>query len=150
VEHVDELRRALNMPQDLRFALAGGVLIGISATVMLITLGRITGISGIFAGCLQPKSDGAWRYLFVLGLVLGPVIYHPLSGTLAPLPNEAGWPLTVMSGLLVGFGTRMGGGCTSGHGVCGIGRLSLRSIVGTVVFIGAGMLTVFLVRHGGS
>jgi uncharacterized membrane protein YedE/YeeE len=134
------------LSQNLTNALAGGVLIGISATVMLITLGRITGISGIFAGCLRPEPGGAWRYLFVLGLVLGPVIYHQISGTMAPLPSEAGWPLTIMAGLLVGFGTRMGGGCTSGHGVCGIGRLSLRSMVGTVVFIGTGMATVFVMR----
>lgn len=135
------------MSQSLMFALAGGVLIGVSATVMLVTLGRITGISGIFASCLRPESDSAWRYLFVLGLILGPVIYHQLSGTMAPPSSQADWPLTVVAGLLVGFGTRMGGGCTSGHGVCGIGRLSLRSVVGTLVFIGTGMVTVFVVRH---
>ena len=134
------------MSQNLINALAGGVLIGVSATVMLITLGRITGISGIFAGCLRPEPGGAWRYLFVLGLVLGPIIFHQVSGTMAPLPSEAGWPLTIIAGLLVGFGTRMGGGCTSGHGVCGIGRLSLRSMVGTVIFIGTGMATVFVMR----
>ena len=134
------------MSQNLINALVGGVLIGVSATVMLITLGRITGISGIFAGCLRPEPGGAWRYLFVLGLVLGPIIYHQISGAMAPLPSEAGWPLTIMAGVLVGFGTRMGGGCTSGHGVCGIGRLSLRSMVGTVVFIGTGMATVFVMR----
>lgn len=135
------------MSQSLIFALVGGVVIGVSATVMLITLGRITGISGIFAGCLQPESGSAWRYLFVLGLLLGPVIYHQMSGTSAPLPSEAGWPLIVLAGLLVGFGTRVGGGCTSGHGVCGIGRLSLRSIVGTAVFIGTGIVTVFVMRY---
>jgi uncharacterized membrane protein YedE/YeeE len=118
------------MPQNLILALGGGVLIGVSAMVMLILLGRITGISGIFAGCLKPQPGGAWRYLFVLGLILAPIVYHQLSGTQAPLPSEAGWPLT-----------------TSGHGVCGIGRLSRRSIVGTVVFIGTGMVTVFVMRH---
>lgn len=135
------------MPQNLILALGGGVLIGLSAMVMFILLGRITGISGIFAGCLKPEPAGAWRYLFVLGLILAPIVYHQLSGTQAPLPSDAGWPLTVMAGLLVGFGTRMGGGCTSGHGVCGIGRLSRRSIVGTVFFIGTGMVTVFVMRH---
>jgi uncharacterized membrane protein YedE/YeeE len=129
------------------FAIGGGVLIGISATVMLVVLGRIAGISGIFAGCLRPQAGNAWRYLFLLGLMAGPVIWHLLSGRPVPLPSEAGWPLTVVAGLLVGFGTRMGSGCTSGHGVCGIARLSGRSVTGTAVFIAAGMLTVFVTRH---
>lgn len=135
------------MSRELISALAGGLMIGLSATVMLTVLGRITGISGIFSGCLKRAQDSAWRYLFLIGLTLGPVAYHQLSGTVPPLPSEAGWPLTAAAGLLVGFGTRMGGGCTSGHGVCGIGRLSVRSIVGTFMFIGFGMATVFIMRH---
>ena len=135
------------MSQGLIYALVGGLMIGVSATVMLTVLGRITGISGIFSGCLRPDADSAWRYLFVLGLILGPVVFHLLSNTSAPHPSEAGWPLTIVAGLLVGFGTRMGGGCTSGHGVCGIARLSVRSTVGTCVFIGFGMVTVFAMRH---
>jgi len=128
-------------------ALAGGLLIGISATAMLFLLGRITGISGIFAGCLKPAPDGAWRYLFLLGLILGPFLFHRFSGAPVPLPSSAGWPLTIAAGLLVGFGTRLGGGCTSGHGVCGIARLSKRSIAGTIVFMAMGVLTVFVMRH---
>jgi uncharacterized membrane protein YedE/YeeE len=133
--------------QTLTMALIGGVLIGISSTLMLMVLGRVTGISGIFSASLRPGSAGAWRYLFLLGLILGSVLFHLLSNTTAPLPSEAGWPLTVVAGLLVGFGTRLGGGCTSGHGVCGIARLSTRSIAGTLTFIGCGMLTVFIMRH---
>ena len=135
------------MSADLIAALAGGVLIGISATGMLFLLGRITGISGIFAGCFKLNQDGAWRYLFLLGLVLGPWFYHLVSGVPMPLPSGAGWPLTIVAGLLVGFGTRLGGGCTSGHGVCGIARLSKRSMTGTAVFMAAGFLTVFITRH---
>jgi uncharacterized membrane protein YedE/YeeE len=135
------------METNILSALTGGALIGISATLMLMMLGRITGISGILAGCIRPAADGAWRYLFVAGLIAGPLCYHWLSGISVPPASEAGWLLTVVAGLLVGLGTRIGGGCTSGHGVCGIARLSGRSIVATAVFIGAGMLTVFVVRH---
>ncbi|MDH3978715.1 MAG: YeeE/YedE thiosulfate transporter family protein [Gammaproteobacteria bacterium] len=135
------------MDAALISALTGGLLIGLSATCMLWLLGRITGISGIFAGCLMPASDGIWRFLFVAGLIAGPWLFHEFTATPAPLPSEAGLLPTVLAGLLVGFGTRMGGGCTSGHGVCGIGRLSLRSIVSTMVFISVGVITVFITRH---
>ena len=124
----------------------GGVLIGLSSLAMLALLGRITGISGIFAGVITAES-GTWRWAFMVGLIGGPVLYHLLTSASAPLPSEAGWPLTVIAGLLVGFGTRYAGGCTSGHGVCGIGRLSQRSMAATATFIGAGMVTVYITRH---
>ena len=134
------------MQPDWMQALAGGVLIGISATLMLAMLGRVTGISGIFASCLEPAA-GAWRIFFLVGLIVGPALFHGMSGAPVPLPSEAGWLVAVAAGLLVGFGTRMGSGCTSGHGVCGIGRLSARSIVATCVFMAGGFATVFVVRH---
>jgi uncharacterized membrane protein YedE/YeeE len=131
---------------NLLLPLAGGILIGISSLLMLALLGRITGISGIFAGAIQGEK-GVWRWAFLAGLIVAPLLYHVIARQPAPAPSEAGWPLTVVAGLLVGFGTRYAGGCTSGHGVCGIGRLSPRSMAATVTFIGAGMLTVYVARH---
>lgn len=128
-------------------ALIGGLLIGVSATLMLMMLGRITGISGILAASLRPTPDSAWRYLFLVGLVAGAYSYHWLSGSPPAPASDAGWPVTIVAGLLVGAGTRIGGGCTSGHGVCGIARLSKRSIAATAAFMGAGMLTVFVMRN---
>ena len=127
-------------------ALAGGVLIGLSALAMLALLGRIAGISGIFAGVLTAET-GLWRWAFLAGLILAPPLFHAVSNQPVPAPGNAGWPLIVLVGLLVGFGTRYAGGCTSGHGVCGIGRLSPRSMAATATFIAAGMLTVFVTRH---
>lgn len=127
-------------------ALAGGVLIGLSALAMLALLGRITGISGIFAGVLNAET-GIWRWAFLLGMIAAPLLYHTVSHQPAPVPSSATWPLTIIAGLLVGFGTRYAGGCTSGHGVCGIGRLSPRSMAATATFIAAGMVTVFVTRH---
>jgi len=135
------------MEQAWIMALAGGLLIGGSSLVMLAVLGRIAGISGILAGCLTSETDGLWRFLFVAGLIAGPLLFRTFSGMDAPLPSEAGWPLTIVAGLLVGFGTRLGGGCTSGHGICGIGRLSIRSISATLTFMVLGFVTVFIVRH---
>jgi uncharacterized membrane protein YedE/YeeE len=126
--------------------LAGGILIGASSLAMLALLGRITGISGIFAGAIQGEA-GMWRWAFLAGLIAAPLLYHALSQQSAPVPSEAGWLLTIVAGLLVGFGTRQAGGCTSGHGVCGIGRLSPRSIAATLTFIASGMVTVFVTRH---
>jgi len=131
---------------NLLLPLAGGILIGISSLFMLALLGRITGISGIFASVIQAEK-GVWRWAFLAGLVVAPLLYHGISKLPAPAPSEAGWPLTIVAGLLVGFGTRYAGGCTSGHGVCGIGRLSPRSMAATATFIGAGMLTVYVARH---
>ncbi len=135
------------MTTELGAALLGGVLIGISATVMLLMLGRITGISSIFGSVLQRVAGNAWRWCFLVGLVLGPAIFHYFSDVPVPLPSEAGWPMMLIAGLLVGYGTRLGSGCTSGHGVCGIARLSKRSIAGTGMFMATGMLTVFVTRH---
>jgi uncharacterized membrane protein YedE/YeeE len=126
--------------------LIGGLCIGISSLVMLALLGRITGISGIFAGVISADS-GTWRWAFIAGLIGGPVIFRGLDGSAAVFPSDAGWPLIVVAGLLVGFGTRYAGGCTSGHGVCGIGRLSQRSIMATITFISAGVITVYITRH---
>ncbi len=136
----------MNTVPDFILPLAGGLLIGTSALLMLLVLGRITGISGIYAALFGKEPGGAWRWAFVAGLLAGPLLYHWLSASPAPLPSDAPAVLTVLAGLLVGFGTRYAGGCTSGHGVCGIGRLSPRSMAATAAFIGAGMLTVFLVR----
>lgn len=128
-------------------ALIGGLLIGTAATLFVLFNGRIAGISGIVGGLLRPLAgDVAWRIAFVLGLLMAPLVYR-LN---APLPNlqiDAGYPLLIVAGMLVGIGTRYGAGCTSGHGVCGLSRLSPRSGVATVVFMSAGFATVFVVRH---
>ncbi|UXC20087.1 MULTISPECIES: YeeE/YedE family protein [Comamonas] len=128
-------------------ALAGGALIGLAAVLLVLFNGRIAGISGIVAALLPPRLQrGAWRLAFVLGLLAAPWIYQ----WFAPLPaasSSAAWPLLVLAGLLVGIGTRLGSGCTSGHGVCGLSRLSLRSLVATLVFMATGFATVFVVRH---
>jgi hypothetical protein len=132
---------------NLLIPVVGGALIGISALAMLALLGRIAGISGIFAGVITAEPGSAWRWAFMVGLIAGPLLFQSQSGSSAPLPSEAGWPFSVVAGFLVGFGTRYAGGCTSGHGVCGIGRLSQRSIAATATFIGVGMVTVFITRH---
>lgn len=128
-------------------ALAGGVLIGVAAALLVLLNGRIAGISGILGGLIRPlKGDIVWRAAFVLGLVASPMIY----ALFAPLPVprvDAGWGALVLAGLLVGIGTRYGAGCTSGHGVCGLSRRSPRSLAATVAFMGAGFGTVFVVRH---
>ncbi len=128
-------------------ALAGGVLIGVSAAIFVLLNGRVAGISGILGGLLRPvQGDVAWRLFFLVGLVGAPLVYE-LIGTL-PVPRiDADWAALVGAGLLVGVGTRYGAGCTSGHGVCGLSRLSPRSLVATVAFMGAGFATVFVVRH---
>jgi uncharacterized membrane protein YedE/YeeE len=124
----------------------GGVLIGLSSLAMLALLGRITGISGIFAGVLGAE-QGTWRWAFLAGLIGGPLLFQWLTTSAAPAPIDASWPFIIAAGLLVGFGTRYAGGCTSGHGVCGIGRLSQRSMAATATFIGAGIVTVYVTRH---
>ena len=126
----------------------GGLLIGVAAALLLLLNGRISGISGIVGGLLVPKSpDARWRLLFVVGLLIGAFGYMlATSGTLA-VRMQAPAPVLVAAGLLVGFGTRLGSGCTSGHGVCGIALLSKRSMVASAVFFGVGMLTVFVFRH---
>ncbi len=130
-------------------ALAGGVLIGLAAAMFVSFNGRIAGISGILGGLLRPKAgDVGWRLAFVIGLLVAPVAYQLFDG----LPDSriaASDTLLVIAGLLVGVSRRYGGGCTSGHGVCGLSRLSARSLVATLLFMGAGVATVFVMRHGG-
>jgi len=132
-------------------ALAGGVLIGLAATLLLWLNGRIAGVSGILSGVLLPKrGDTAWRTAFLVGLIAAAGLYMAMAPG-APLPRtdfpRAG---LVLAGVLVGFGTRMGSGCTSGHGVCGLGRLSRRSLVAVVTFMATAIATTFLIRHAWS
>lgn len=128
-------------------ALLGGALIGLAAVLLVLFNGRIAGISGIVGSLLPPRaSGGAWRVAFIIGLLAAPWVY----GLFAPMPaaaSPASWPVLVIAGLLVGFGTRLGSGCTSGHGVCGLSRLSMRSLVATLCFMAAGFATVFVARH---
>ena len=128
-------------------ALAGGVLIGLAAAMFVLLNGRIAGISGVIGGLLKPaRGDIAWRAAFVLGLVGAPLVYRLFSAL--PKPQiDAEYAALVVAGLLVGVGSRYGSGCTSGHGVCGLSRLSPRSLVATAAFMGAGFATVFVMRH---
>jgi uncharacterized membrane protein YedE/YeeE len=128
-------------------AILGGVLIGLAATLLLLLNGRIAGISGIVYGLTQrlPAAEWTWRAAFLAGLMIAGGIAMRLSGT--PTPSPAGIPLLVLAGIAVGYGTRLGGGCTSGHGVCGLGRLSKRSFVAVLVFMTSAIFTVFIVRH---
>jgi uncharacterized membrane protein YedE/YeeE len=129
-------------------ALAGGAMIGASAALFLLLNGRIAGISGILGGLLAPPSrETGWRAAFVAGLVVAPLAYAGLGGSLPPVTVGASFPLLVLAGLLVGFGARLGAGCTSGHGVCGIGRGSPRSLAATGTFMAVAVLTVLVMRH---
>lgn len=130
-------------------ALAGGALIGLAAVVLLAGLGRIAGISGITGGALDPATpadDRAWRWAFLLGLVAAPLLLLPV-GIVPAVTITDNVPLLIAAGLLVGVGTQIGSGCTSGHGVCGLARLSPRSLVATLTFMGVGGVTVFVLRH---
>jgi uncharacterized membrane protein YedE/YeeE len=128
-------------------SLSGGVIIGIAAAMFILLNGRIAGISGILGGLLIPKKgDVLWRALFVIGMVLAPTAWL-LTGPLPEMQIDAGYPLLIIAGLIVGISTRYGSGCTSGHGVCGISRLSPRSIVATLAFMFTGFVTVYIVRH---
>lgn len=128
-------------------ALAGGVLIGMAAALFLLLNGRIAGISGVIGGLLRPaRGDVAWRAAFVIGLIAAPAVYG-LFGVLPAMRIDAQFGALILAGLLVGIGTRYGSGCTSGHGVCGLARLSPRSLVATGAFMGAGFATVYLTRH---
>ena len=128
-------------------ALAGGVLIGSAAALLLLVGGRIAGISGILGGLLKPaRGDVGWRVAFIAGLLVAPFAYALFAAL--PRPQiDASYGALLLAGLLVGVGTRVGGGCTSGHGVCGLSRLSVRSLVATLAFMGAGFATVFVLRH---
>lgn len=128
-------------------ALIGGVFIGIAAAMFVLLNGRIAGISGVLGGLLRPvRGDVAWRAAFVAGLVAAPLVYA-LFATLPAARIEADAGALVLAGLLVGIGTRYGSGCTSGHGVCGLSRLSPRSLVATGAFMAAGFVTVYVIRH---
>jgi len=129
-------------------ATIGGMLIGLAAVLLMAFNGRIAGISGIFSGmAFGASGDKLWRWMFVAGLLLGPVVYTAVSGERPAFSITGNWVLIVIGGLLVGFGTRLGSGCTSGHGVCGLARLSVRSLVAVLVFMAAGILTVLVVKQ---
>lgn len=136
------------MEPDWIYGLAGGTLIGLSAALLLLSRGRIAGISGIVGTLIatRPTSESGLQLLFVLGLIAGPLIVWLAQGR-PVVEIETSLPVLIAGGLLVGFGTRMGGGCTSGHGVCGLSRLSPRSVVATGIFMAVGALTVAIVRH---
>jgi uncharacterized membrane protein YedE/YeeE len=126
----------------------GGMLIGCAAVLLMLANGRIAGVSGILGGLLtRVRGDVAWRAAFVAGLWLGASIYWVARGEPFAVELTASWPVVLAAGLLVGLGTRLGSGCTSGHGVCGIARLSKRSLVATAVFMATGFATVFVTRH---
>jgi uncharacterized membrane protein YedE/YeeE len=130
-------------------ALIGGALIGSAAALLLHASGRIAGVSGILGAALAPRTaDRAWRVAFVLGLPLGALLWASVSGRPAGVAMVAPPGVLVVAGLLVGFGTQLGSGCTSGHGVCGLARRSLRSVVATLTFMAVGALTVWLRRRG--
>jgi uncharacterized membrane protein YedE/YeeE len=128
-------------------ALAGGALIGLAATILILGAGRIMGAAGILGGALATRPDDTgWRLSLIAGLLLAPTVMTLIG--LADRPHfDASWVVLIVSGLLVGFGTRLASGCTSGHGICGIARLSPRSLVGTALFMAAGFATVFIARH---
>lgn len=130
-------------------SLAGGVLIGLSATLLMLSLGRVMGATGILAGLLQPKSgeDFAWRAVLLAGMVTGPVLVWVVSGEMPAVQVPISTTALVIGGLIVGLGVTYGSGCTSGHGVCGMARLSRRSIAATVTFMAFAFATVFVVRH---
>jgi len=131
-------------------SLIGGIVLGLASAIFILFNGRILGISGILGGLLSPRAgDIGWRVSFFLGMAAAPTVFALLApaGFLSAPRIDAGYGLIVVAGLLVGLGTRYGSGCTSGHGVCGLSRLSPRSLVATLTFMGAGFATVLVVRH---
>lgn len=131
-------------------SLAGGILIGLAAALLILMNGRVLGVSGILGGLLPPRGgDTGWRVSFLLGVFAAPLAYRWLTPDhLAQAPRiDASWGWLILAGLLVGAGTRYGSGCTSGHGVCGLSRLSPRSVLATLIFMATGFLVVYLVRH---
>ena len=131
-------------------SLSGGILLGVASAFFILINGRVLGISGILGGLLPPKlGDAGWRIAFLLGMLAAPLVYRLLApADFVQAPRiDAGFATIVGAGLLVGLGTRYGSGCTSGHGVCGLSRLSPRSLVATLAFMGAGFAMVFVVRH---
>jgi uncharacterized membrane protein YedE/YeeE len=128
-------------------ALAGGLLIGAAASWLVLFNGRIAGISGMLGGLLDRASDWPWRLAFVLGLLLAPLLWSRLIGPLPAMQLTATVPRLLLAGVLVGIGTRLASGCTSGHGVCGLSRLSPRSLLATLTFMASAMLTVLVLHH---
>ena len=127
-------------------SLVGGLMLGVETAILLLGIGRIAGISGIFSSLLKPKRVEMWQVLFIAGLIVSPLLYR-LVKPLPVLDISTSIPLLIAAGLLVGFGTRLGSGCTSGHGICGNARLSPRSMAATVTFMLFGILTVYIGRH---
>ena len=130
-------------------ALTGGIIIGFAVVLFFYTTGRLAGISGIFANALTRKLNRSSNLLFLLGLVIGPIGYLYLTKATINFEITNSYILIIIAGFLVGLGTRMGGGCTSGHGICGISRISVRSIIATITFMFTGMLTVFILQQFG-
>jgi hypothetical protein len=129
-------------------SLLGGVILGVAAALYVLLHGRILGISGIISGLLHPTlSDSGWRLSLILGIISAPFMAALFFGIFPVVEIEADWVAIVIAGLLVGFGVQYGSGCTSGHGICGLSRLSPRSLVATIAFMAAGFLTVFILRH---
>ena len=130
-------------------ALLGGALIGLASVLLMTLTGRIAGISGIFGGCLTlAAGDKVWRFAFIAGLILAPGASGLLGYPLSTPDMPASWVMIAIAGLLVGFGARLGGGCTSGHGICGSSRLSARSIAATIIFMASAIVVVAIIRHG--
>jgi len=129
-------------------ALIGGVFIGCSALILMLALGRIAGISGIASSLLvKNTTDKVWRLVFIAGIIIGTLLLQTIEPKSLPFRPEQSTVVLVIAGLLVGFGSHYGSGCTSGHGVCGIGRFSTRSIVATIIFMASAAFTVFIIRH---
>lgn len=130
-------------------SLGGGAMIGAAAVLLMLVAGRIMGATGVLAGALMPASmsDGVWRWVMIAGMVTAPVVFLAMTGAWPEITVPVGTPMLIIGGFLVGIGVTFGGGCTSGHGVCGIARLSPRSLVATGVFMAACVVTVFVVRH---
>ena len=129
-------------------SLLGGIILGVAAALYVLLHGRILGISGIVSGLLHPKlADSAWRLNLVLGLISAPFLAALFFGIIPVVEIDSGWLAIVIAGLLVGFGAQYGSGCTSGHGICGLSRLSPRSLVATLAFMSTGFVIVFIIRH---
>jgi uncharacterized membrane protein YedE/YeeE len=129
-------------------SLLGGMMLGLAATLYVLLHGRILGISGIVSGLVHPKKeDWSWRLAFIVGLITAPFLAALFFGILPVIEVDASWLTVIIAGLLVGFGVQYGSGCTSGHGICGLSRLSPRSLVATLSFMTAGFLVVFIIRH---
>ena len=136
-------------PFPIGLASFGGLLIGLSAVLLLAVNGRIAGICGIAFSLMRNKTEGKlWRLLFITGLLAGTILWHQLSGSPYPPPPNNEGPWLIIAGLLVGYGTAMSNGCTSGHGICGLARFSLRSFIATLCFMACAIATLTLLKHG--